>query len=162
MKYTWVILIGLFCGITIASGCKTQSKTTAKAAASTATEQEAKTEPVSNIALYDKPLAVVKANVVGQKWQLVYSIGGITGRDRNSFESTYYTLTKDGNMIVEKDGAISEHPYEWEEQRDIYTGDTINIVSGIVQWKINGIDNDTLRILDNYVDGYSYSFIRGK
>lgn len=118
--------------------------------------------PVSNIALYDKPLDTIKKHVVGPKWQLIHSIGGITGSDRNDFDSTYYTLTKTGRMIIEKKGKVEEAPYTWEETRDIFTGNTIHIISGIVHWKVEGIDNDTLRVADNYVDGYGYAMVRVK
>ena len=161
MKYTGVVFIGLFILIIAVAGCKASSKTQAQAT-SAVDVNEQKTEPVSDIALYDKPLDTIKKHVVGYKWELIHSIGGMTGRDRNTFDSTYYTLKEDGKMIMERKGDKKVHPYEWKQMRDIYTGDSIYVISGVVQWKVNGIDNDTLRVLDNYVDGYTYSLVRVK
>lgn len=151
-----VLLAGSVC-ITL-PGCKTKSKV----AASSITTEEKPVTPAANISLYDKPLDVIKKHVAEQKWQLIYSVGGMTGKDVNKFEATYYTLKKEGKLLTEKDGKSIEQPYKWVKTRDIYTGDSIYVVSGVVQWKINGIDNDTLRISDNYVDGYGYSLIRVK
>ncbi len=118
--------------------------------------------PVSNIALYDKPLDTIKKHVTGQKWRMVYSIGGITGTDKHTFDNVYYTLTRSGKMIIEKGDKTEEVPYSWEESRDIFTGNNIYVITGVVQWKVEGIDNDTLRLADNYVDGYGYALVRMK
>lgn len=118
--------------------------------------------PVSNIALFDKPLDTIKKHITGQRWQLIYSTGGIAGDQMNKFDSTYYTLTKSGKLIKEKDGKSEEAPYTWEEVRDIFTGNNIYVIGGIVQWKVQGIYNDTLRLSDNYVDGFDYALIRAR
>ncbi len=130
------------------------------------TQSSANTEevfvPVSDIVLYDKPLDTIKKHVAGQRWRLIYSIGGITGDDRHMFDSTFYTLTKGGKLITEKAGKREEAPYAWEENRDIFTGNNIYVITGVVQWKVEGIYSDTLRLADNYVDGYSYALVRVK
>lgn len=118
--------------------------------------------PVSTIALYDKPLDTIKKHITGQRWQLIYSTGGIAGDQMNRFDNTYYTLTKSGKLITEKDGKSEEAPYTWEEVRDIFTGNNIYVIAGIVQWKVEGIYNDTLRLSDNYMDGFGYALIRAR
>lgn len=138
--------------------CKTGSKARSTAAAGD-------TIPFvhqSNISLYDKPLDTIKKHVTGRRWQLVYSIGGMTGDDKNTFTTTFYTLTKAGKLVTEKDGQTSEASYNWKLTRDIFTGDSTYVISGIVQWKVEGIYDDTLRLADNYVDGYGYALVPAK
>lgn len=144
--------------VLLLAACKTQKKTTA----SLHTDTKTVFVPVANISLYDKPLDTIKKHVTGQKWQLWYSIGGMAGDDKNTFETSYYTLTKDGKLISEKDGQISEKPYKWLLTRDIFTGDSTYVISGIVNWKVESIVNDTLYLADNYVDGYRYALTRVK
>lgn len=115
---------------------------------------------VSDITLYDKPLSVIRKYVEEQRWQMLYASGGLTGKDRITYQQVYYTLTADGKLIHERKGDTETHPYEWQMQRDIFTGDSTYVISGVVNWKVNSIDNDTLRLADNYVDGYSYALIR--
>ncbi len=134
--------------------CKSSKKTQSSAVA------EEVFVPVSTIALYDKPLDTIKKHITGQRWQLLYSTGGIAGDQVNKFDSTFYTLTKSGKLITEKDGIKEEAPYAWEEARDIFTGNDIYVITGIVQWKVQGIYNDTLRLSDNYVDGFDYALVR--
>lgn len=136
--------------------CKSSKKTQSSAVA------EEVFVPVSNIALYDKPLDTIKKHVTGQRWQLIYSTGGIAGDQMNRFDNTYYTLTKSGKLITEKDGKKEEAPYTWEETRDIFTGNKIHVISGVVYWKVEGIYNDTLRLSDNYADGFGYALIRSR
>lgn len=118
--------------------------------------------PVANISLFDKPLDTVKKHITGQRWKLIYSTGGIAGDQMYTFDNTYYTLTKQGKFITEKDGKVEEAPYAWEETRDIFTGNNIYVITGVVQWKVQGIYNDTLRVSDNYVDGFDYALLRAK
>ncbi|MCB9045573.1 MAG: hypothetical protein H6550_05485 [Chitinophagales bacterium] len=148
-----IIVICLF-----ATACKTKSKIGSSAKAM----PEQPFVPVSIISLYDKPLDTIKRHITGQKWQLWYSVGGITGNDRHSFTDMYYTLTKDGKLITEKGGETSIKPYKWEMTRDIYTGDSTYVITGVVQWKVDGIYDDTLRLADNYMDGYGYALTRVK
>lgn len=138
--------------------CKTGSKARSTAVATGTTPFVHQ----SNISLYDKPLDTIKKHVTGRKWQLIYSIGGMTGDDKNTFTTTFYTLTKAGKLVTEKDGQTSEAPYNWKLTRDIFTGDSTYVISGIVQWKVEGIYNDTLRLADNYVDGYGYALVPAK
>lgn len=159
------VAISLLCilGITSMVACKTKSKAGASKASIVKEAPAAKEEEkVSNISLYDKPLDVIKANVIGQKWQLIYSVGGMTGKDENTFEHTFYTFSTDNKLIVEDERGTKKHPYKWKYTRDIYTGDSVYVLSGVVNWKINGIVNDTLQVADNYVDGYSYGLIRAE
>lgn len=151
--YTIIILLST---ALFATACKSSKKTQSSAVA------EEVFIPVSDIELYNKPLDTIKKHITGQRWQLIYSIGGITGDDKHVFESTYYTLTGAGKLITEKDGKKEEAPYAWEESRDIFTGNNIYVITGIVQWKVEGIYNDTLRLADNYVDGYGYALVRAK
>lgn len=142
----------------LTTACKTKSKVSSTASV----KQEAPFTPVANIELYDKPLDTIIKHVTGQKWQLWYSVGGITGKDKNTFTDSYYTLTKDGKLITEKGGVSNIKPYKWIRRRDIFTGDSTYVIGGIVQWKVEGIFKDTLRLTDNYMDGYGYALTRAK
>ncbi|HEY9176203.1 MAG TPA: hypothetical protein VIN07_00870 [Flavipsychrobacter sp.] len=149
-------IVALFSLSLFVLACKSSKKTQSSAMA------EEVFVPVSNIALYDKPLDTIKKHVTGQRWQLIYSTGGMTGDQMNRFDNTYYTLTKTGKLITEKDGKIEEAPYTWEETRDIFTGNKTHVISGVVFWKVEGIYNDTLRLSDNYADGFGYALIRSR
>ena len=149
---TYLLFITMFCLYACNSSKKTQSSAVA----------EDVFVPVSNITLYDKPLDTIKKHITGQRWQLIYSTGGIAGDQVNRFDSTYYTLTKSGKLITEKDGKSEDAPYTWEVARDIFTGNNIYVITGIVQWKVEGIYNDTLRLSDNYMDGFGYALIRAR
>lgn len=139
------------------SACKTQKKTT------NAVNAEVIAPVIAHdIELYNKPLDVIIKHTAVQRWKLVYSTGGMTGKDLNKFDDTYYTLANNGTMITEAGGEISEAPYKWLKARDIFTGDSTYVISGIVQWKVEGIYHDTLRLSDNFVDGYHYALIRAK
>lgn len=147
-----------FIGIIVfaAISCKTKKKTTAQA---TVVKQFA---PVSNIELYNKPLDTIVKHITNQRWRMVYSIGGMTGKDRNEFDNFYYTITTDGKLVSDYEGKHEETSYEWLKSRDIFTGDSTYVLAGAVQWKIVAITNDTLRVSDNFTDGYHYTLIRVK
>lgn len=139
----------------VATACKTK-----KPAAQTAPQAVVVPVKISNIELHNQPLDTIKKYVTAQRWQLIYSFGGITGKDKRKAENTYYTLTTDGKLITEKDGKKEEVPYEWVHARDKFTGDSVYVVGGVVQWKVEGIRKDTLKLSDNFMDGYHYSLIR--
>lgn len=139
--------------------CKTKSKV---AAYTDDKKQKPSVVKSSNISLHDKSLDIIKQHVEGQRWQLVYAYGGITGRDKMTYDNTYYTLTTAGQLITEEDGMKTTKPYQWKKMRDIFTGDSTYVVSGIVNWKVRAIENDTLRLEDNYPDGFGYSLIRAE
>lgn len=148
------ILMGIF--VFTAMACNTKKKT---AATSPVTKQLV---PVSNIDLYNKPLDTIIKHTVNQRWKLVYSIGGMTGKDKNEFDNFYYIITNEGKLVSDYKGKHEETSYEWLKSRDIFTGDSTYILSGAVQWKIVSITNDTLRVSDNFTDGYHYALIRVK
>lgn len=116
---------------------------------------------VSDIILQDKPLDVIQKHVNNIKWHLLYRKGGITGDAKTMYEGTYLTFTNDHIVRIDS-GEVTQHPLKWVRQRDIYTGDSTWVVSGVAQWKIEGIYNDTLRIADNFYDGFGYALIRAK
>lgn len=151
---TKIIMLATIASVT-AIACKTK-----KPAAKTDSQVVAVPVHISNIELHNQPLDTIKKYVTGQKWKLVYSIGGITGKDKRTAENTYYTLTADGRMLTEKDGKKEEVPYEWVHARDKFTGDSVYAIGGIVQWQVEGIRKDTLKLADNFIDGYHYSLIR--
>lgn len=115
----------------------------------------------TTIVLTDKPLDTIKKYVEKQRWQVLYSIGGITGGDRNEFKELYYTFSGNGKMISEKEGEITEQKYSWKHKRDIYTGDSTYVLfTGLAGWSIDGIYRDTLRMADNHPDGYRYTLVK--
>lgn len=138
--------------------CKSGKKTT---------KAETESKPfiaadVSNVSLYDKSADTIKAYIAERKWQMQYAIGGIAGDDKRAYPATFYTFSLDGKQIIEKDGVSVTKPYKFEKARDIFTGDSCYVISGIVQWKVESITNDTLFISDNFVDGYHYALTRVK
>lgn len=157
MRYIKMGLMILGCVI-LSVSCKMQSKT---AEGKKVTHDDNQSVQMSDIVLNDQPLDTIKKYVTGPKWQLIYSVGGITGSDRKTFDNTYYTFSKAGKLITEQAGKLTEHPYDWLKSRDIYSGDSIYIISsGLTKWKVGEIDHDTLRLFDNYPDGYAYSLTR--
>ena len=148
IKYT-AFIVAAFVAI---QACKTNKTTT--------TKKESNYKPTT-VLLHDKPLDSLKYYVEGKRWQMLYSIGGLTGSDRNNFEELYYTFAADGKMIFEEKGDKIEKKYSWEKQRDIYSGDSTYVLfTGLAGWIVNGIYNDTLKMMDNHPDGYSYVLIK--
>lgn len=150
------IIVVILTVMIVAAGCKTKSKVAGSSG------RDIPVVRAANISLYDKPLTVIRQHVEGQRWQLLYATGGITGKERMNYEQAYYTFAKDGKLVYENDGEQAIYPYTWEKQRDIFTGDSVYVVAGVVNWKVNGIDDDTLRLADNYVDGFSFSLVRSE
>ncbi len=155
MNKAGFVIMGI---MVLMAACKTKSKIHA----TDTTKTERLYVPVSDITLFDKPLDTIKKHVTGQRWQLWYAKGGMTGEDRKDYTNTFYTLTTEGILITEKGGVRNEKPYKWQKKRDIFTGDSTYVISGIVQWKVEGIYKDTLRLADNFVDGYGYALTRIK
>lgn len=139
--------------------CSSQSRTSVSGTDNSSTSKEKVI--VSDIVLQDKSLPVIKEHVSNIKWKLLYRTGGLTGSDKTMFEDTYLTFTKD-KIVRITDGEVTHQPFKWERQRDIYTGDSTWVISGDAQWKVEGIYNDTLRLADNFYDGYGYALVRAK
>lgn len=155
MKYTAVFLLSI---MLLGVACKSSNKTssaTAKADTKSVTR-------VSNITLHDKPLAVISEHIENQKWQKLYAVGGITGKDRIEYDESYVTFTDQNQIITEEKGVSKTQKFKWEAARDIFTGDSTYVIKSLNVWKVDGIYNDTLRLADNYPDGYSYALIRAK
>lgn len=145
----------LFVIMTVA--CKTQKKTAGEKQPSSPQYQT-----VSDIELFNKPADTIMKYIGGRKWQMLYATGGLTGSDVRTFPATYYTFNGGGTMEIEQDGKSTASRYTWEHQRDIFTADSIYVIGGPIMWKVEGIDHDTLRIADNFFDGYRYALIRSK
>ncbi len=140
--------------------CDTTSKMKSSQTAGK-TGKEENVEYESNIVLHDKPLETIKRNVVNRKWQMLYRIGGLTGDDIAHYDNTFITIT-DNEMIREENGEEKRQKINWKPQRDITTGDATYVISGFVNWKVEGIYNDSLKLADNYYDGYGYTLIPAK
>lgn len=153
MKFYHNILLTLAI-LCLAPACKTQKKS--------AVETKITPVEIANITLYNQPADTIRKYIVGHRWQLQYSYGGITGNDKNTADGIYYTFMQDGKMKVETPANTETNPYSLEKKRDIFTGDSTYVITGALQWKVEGIFNDTLKLSDNYVDGYHYALIRAK
>jgi hypothetical protein len=141
--------------IVVLGACKTNSGIDSTPVVTAAGEEKKTTVTAT---LHNQPLATIQKYIIGPKWKMVYSIGGLTGMDKKEFTDTYVTFSAT-EIRYESDGKVTEKPYQWIKTRDIYTGDSTYVITGLGQWKVDRIYNDTLLLADNHYDGYAYSFI---
>ncbi|MCB0700964.1 MAG: hypothetical protein H6551_05550 [Chitinophagales bacterium] len=157
----WTSIAAVLTVSIILHACSTSKKTAKSTKTQIGDAVTEMAEPVSNITLSDKSLSEIQKHLIGPKWQMLYKVGGLTGGDREEYQNIYITFHKDHIMRYTGD-AGKKQPAKWEYQRDIFTGDSVIVISGFENWKVNAIENDTLRLSDNYYDGYGYSLIRSR
>ena len=87
----------------IVSACKPSKKVTGDKEPQIGQTVTKTASPVSDITLSDKPLSVIQQHLIGPKWQMVYRVGGITGKDKEQFDNVYITFHKDHLMRYEGD-----------------------------------------------------------
>lgn len=159
MKRT--VIAAIFAVSIIFGACNSSKKASKDTKTQIGTAVTETATPVSNITLSDKPLPVIQKHLIGPQWQMLYRTGGITGSDKETFDNVYITFHTDHLMRYNGDVA-KKQPAKWVYKRDIFTGDSVIVITGFENWKVNAIENDTLRLSDNYYDGYGYSLIRVK
>ena len=119
------------------------------------------------ITLYDKPLPVIQSYIQG-KWKLDYTKGGICGSciypDTNQ---SYLILSPDrfvfGNNLA---GVVVDTVIYWKRDKDIFNDSTYLLTFYHSQWYgpfpliyiVDGIHNDTLRLIDNASDPFYYYY----
>jgi len=124
----------------------------------------------SNIILRDKPLKTIK-NYLKGKWQMHYTIGGISGNQRYSFVNTYleFTFNETNNDSIRWHNDTSEMAKDivtFERELYIFGPEytyQINfntLPTGFQNWVAYSIKDDTLILTDNSVDGFAYACTR--
>jgi len=124
-------------------------------------KEKIKPQHNSNITLYDKPLAVIQANIMG-KWKLQYEKGGICASCVNdNFNNIVWEFTDD-NKIKQSynDTLVNETIIIWTREKDIFTDLTFIMNFYDNSFIVCGIHNDTLVLSDNSYDPVSYHFTR--
>lgn len=160
MNISQLHIIGLFPVILLVASCGSTNDIKSKKNDTNegAEKQTVIVKSPSNITLHDKGLEVVQQHVMNKRWKLIYMVGGLTGKDRKEYKNTYVTIGKN-EMLWSENGQEKKQKISWEPQRDITTGDSTYVITGMVNWKVDGIYNDTLRVADNYYDGFSYALV---
>jgi hypothetical protein len=122
-------------------------------------------EPV-NIVLYNQPLSVIQKSIKGS-WSLKYIYGGISPQKITEKNKAYMILAP--NHITLGDdvsGTTADTTIVWVNSTNIFNQQTY-LMS--FQWEgnifpeykiVDQIKNDTLIIIDNAYDGYSYYYVK--
>ena len=119
----------------------------------------------ANITLYNKPLDVIRANILG-KWKLEYEKGGICSTCINDhFKNYIWEFTSDNKIIqTYNDTLLADSKISWLKGKDVYGRLTylMNFYQGIVPIDliVNYIHDDTLVFSDNAADAVSYYLLR--
>ncbi len=117
--------------------------------------------------LYDRPLANIRACVVGT-WQLHYRKGGLTGNWREDFTNISLTILPDDSVYyVDNDVQKAETIITWEGTTTIQGHSTYAItfkdnVGSPFFWVVEANLQDTLYLSDNIVDGWGYALTKTK
>ncbi len=127
-------------------------------------KEEIKPQHNSNITLYNKPLAVIRANIQG-KWKLRYGKGGISANTVQYFHNILWEFTSDNKIIQTYNDTIESDSYiYWLREKDAHGRLTylMKYYQGVVPITliVNGIYNDTLVFSDNAADAVSYHLTR--
>jgi hypothetical protein len=115
----------------------------------------------ANITLYDKPLPVIQYYITG-KWKLEYAYGGLCAGKYIDIYNSYMILSPD-HIIAGNDsfGAVVNTNIVWVRAKTLYNFSTYLLNYSSSEYKIvYQIKNDTLVILDNADDGYSYFYTK--
>jgi hypothetical protein len=123
-------------------------------------------KPSSNIVLYNQPLSVIKANIIGS-WQLCFTKGGycaVCPPVKNGY--IFYDFFKNDRVIYRDTSFIfADTTINWAYLRDTF-GDNTYILTFFDKasfphnYIIDRILNDTLLIMDNSFDYTTYYLIR--
>ena len=128
-------------------------------------KEKIKPQQKANITLYDKPLAVIRANIMG-KWKLQYEKGGFCGTCiYRNFQNFIWEFTSDNKFIqTYNDTLFVDSDIVWPRIK-YFDGFTylmsFHDLDG-VPWNyiVKGIYNDTLVFSDYSSDPVSYYLTR--
>ncbi len=120
----------------------------------------------TNIILYNKPLNVIRANIMW-KWKLQYEKGGICSTCiNNHFKNYIWEFTSDNKIIqTYNDTLLVDSDIHWSKVKYMYgTTYLMSYYQGIVPLNliVKGIINDTLVFSDYGSDAVSYHLTRSK
>lgn len=126
----------------------------------------------SNITLYNKPLDVIKANILG-KWQLIYYDFSWIPNSKHYYQDHYTEFTSNGNRRIDmvKDSVIMDAAITWLKANDgqatgVPYGTTTFVMSyhnkygTPFDYVVDSIFNDTLILHFNAADGFSDYYVR--
>ena len=119
----------------------------------------------SNITLYNKPLNVIRANIMW-KWKLEYEKGGICGTCiYRNFQNFIWEFTSDNKLIqTYNDTLFMDSDIDWSlikySDVSIYVANVHDLDGVPWDYKVKGIYNDTLILSDYTSDPISYYFTR--
>ena len=115
----------------------------------------------SNIVLYDKPLDVIRVNIMW-KWKLEYGEGGFCGTCiYPAKKNIIWEFTQDNKIIqTYNDTLITNSDIVWAKEKYTYVM-TFYYLNGMPwNYMVKGIYNDTLIISDYGPDAISYYLTR--
>lgn len=122
----------------------------------------------SNIILHDKPLYVIRANIQGQ-WKLLYVQGGFSSGTFPAKNNPYLKITDDHIIAGNDFGVTLDSMIVWRRDTDIFNQYTYLMGTsgptgypGLIYTIVDRIKNDTLILVDNAYDGFSYYYLRTK
>ncbi len=114
----------------------------------------------TNITLYDKPIDVILANIMG-KWDLRYGKGGIAANTVQYFHNYIWEFTSDNKIIQTYNDTIECNSYiQWRREKYMNGFTYLMSVCGWNYTIVNGIYNDTLVLSGYGPDAMSYYFTR--
>lgn len=117
--------------------------------------------------LYDKPLANIRACVVGG-WQIHYRKGGLTGNMREDFTNIFITIRpNDSVYYIDSDVVKAQTKITWKSTTTIQGKNTFAITfsdnnGAPFLWVVQAKLQDTLHLSDNIVDGWGYALTMKK
>lgn len=124
-----------------------------------------------NVILYNKPLSVIQEYIQG-KWMLQYAKGGFCGTCISHVKNNPYMLINSNRIIFGNDstGVVLDTTIYWIKERDIFHPlDSTFLLTYYyppgagpfaIAYVVDGIYNDTLKLIDDAYDPLSYYYIK--
>lgn len=122
-----------------------------------------------NITLYDKPLGTIQSYIQG-KWKLHYAKGGICGSCIFPARNNQYIKLSSDRIVFGNDsaGIVLDTIIYWKRDKDIFNDSTYLLTyyypAGAgpfpIAYIVNGIYNDTLKLIDNAYDPIYYYYTK--
>lgn len=120
-------------------------------------------ERSSSITLRDKSVSIIRANIQG-KWKLLYVQGGISGGTFPVRNNPYMTIRGDHVTISDDRGVTLDTVIVWKRGKDIFNEYTffMTFANTATYEIVNGIQHDTLTLIDDAYDGFESYYLRVK
>jgi len=121
-----------------------------------------------NITLHDKPLSTIQSYIAG-KWNLKYVRGGVVYRTYPAKYNEYMTLsTKRSVFGNDSTGVVLDTEIIWKREQGIFYDSTYLLTyyypAGYgpfpIAYIVDGIYDDTLKLIDNASDPFYYYYIK--